>query len=107
MGGVKTRSVVVYTLLRLAFFLVPLGVMMMFPAFWGVWWLAVIFAGLIGFSLSIIFLQKPRAEIAAGLDKRQRVRTDKTAREIDEDIENAANEALSDEGPRQERSVDR
>lgn len=86
-----------YTLLRLVFFLVPLGVMMLFPAFRGLWWLAVIFAGVIGFALSILLLQKPRGELSEGIYERQRSRTTKTAREIDEEIENEANEAARGE----------
>lgn len=105
MGSVRSRSVVLYTLLRLAFFLVPLGIMMLFPAFWGMWWLAVLFAALIGLSLSIIFLQKPRSEMSEGLYERRR--TTKSAREIDEDVENEANARLTDETPREEDSVDR
>ncbi len=101
----KARSVITYTLLRLAFFLVPLGIMMLFPAFWNMWWLAILFAGLIGVSLSIIFLQKPRSEMSEGLYERRR--TTKSAREIDEDIENEANARLTDETPREEDSVDR
>jgi len=97
MGSVKSRSVVLYTLLRLAFFLVPLGIMMLFPAFWGMWWLAVLFAALIGLSLSIIFLQKPRGAVSEGIYERQKRRTKKTAREIDEDIEDQANRAAQDD----------
>jgi len=107
MRSVKSRSVVLFTLLRLAFFLVPLGIMMLFPAFWGMWWLAVLFAALIGLSLSIIFLQKPRGEMSEGIYNRQKRRTKVTEREIDEDIEDQANEALTDEGPGEEDSVDR
>ena len=93
----KTRTLVLYTLLRLAFFLVPLGVLMLLPIFHTLWWLAVIFAGLIGVALSIIFLQKPRAELSEGLYEKRQNRTTKTAREIDEDIENEANEAAQGE----------
>jgi len=110
---VKIRSVAAYTILRLAFFLVPLGVMLLFPAFRDLWWLAVIFATLIGLSLSIILLQKPRAEMSAGIyEKQQQRERAKTAREVDAEIEDAANEAAqrprsADEGPGQEGPVDR
>ncbi len=97
MGSVRSRSVVLYTLLRLAFFLVPLGIMMLFPAFWGMWWLAVLFAALIGLSLSIIFLQKPRGAVSEGIYESQKRRTKKSAREIDEDIEDQANQAAQDD----------
>jgi pilus assembly protein TadC len=61
MSGGKAWAV--YILLRLGFFLVPfavlvwLGTMMWFPI-----WLAAIFAALIGLSLSVLVLNKPRAE---------------------------------------------
>ncbi|MBP2437366.1 DUF4229 domain-containing protein [Microbacterium amylolyticum] len=95
----KIRSVVVYTILRLAFFLVPLGIMMLFPAFWGMWWLATLFAAMIGISLSIIFLRKPLGEVSEGIYERQQAKKrPKTPAEIDADIEDEANEgAQSDE----------
>jgi len=96
-GRVKIRSLLTYTILRLAFFLVPLGVMMLFPAFRNLWWLAVIFAGLIGIALSVIFLQKPRAQMSEDLYERKQQRTNKTDRELDEEIENEANEAAQGE----------
>ncbi|WP_156760668.1 DUF4229 domain-containing protein [Microbacterium karelineae] len=90
----KIRSLVVYSLLRLAFFLVPLGVMMLFPAFQDLWWLAVIFAALIGLSLSIVFLRKPLGEVSSGIHERQQAKNrPRTAREVDDEIEDAANEA--------------
>lgn len=109
----KIRSVAAYTILRLAFFLVPLGVMLLFPAFRDLWWLAVIFATLIGLSLSIILLQKPLAEMSESIyEKQQQRERAKTAREVDAEIEDAANEAAqrprsADEGPGQEGPVDR
>lgn len=93
----KIRSFLTYTILRLAFFLVPLGVMMLFPAFRNMWWLAVIFAALIGIALSVIFLQKPRAQMSEDLYERRKQRTTKTAREVDEEIENDANDAARGE----------
>ncbi|WP_111467085.1 DUF4229 domain-containing protein [Microbacterium suaedae] len=90
----KIRSLVVYSLLRLAFFLVPLGVMMLFPAFQELWWLAVIFAALIGLSLSIVFLRKPLGEVSSGIYERQHAKDQpRTARDVDAAIEDAANEA--------------
>lgn len=48
---------IVYTALRLLFFAVPFAVLYLL----GIWpWLSAIFAALIGFSLSIIFLSRPR-----------------------------------------------
>jgi len=94
---VKIRSLLTYTILRLAFFLAPLGVMMLFPQFRSLWWLAVIFAAFIGIALSVIFLQKPRAQMSAELYERRQARTTKTGRELDEEFENEANEAAQDE----------
>ena len=96
-GRVKIRSLLTYTILRLAFFLVPLGVMMLFPAFRPMWWLAVLFSAIIGIALSVIFLQKPRAQVSAGLYERSQRRTTKTPRELDEEFEDEANEAAQDE----------
>lgn len=108
----KIRSLLTYTILRLAFFLVPLGIMMLFPAFRNMWWLAVIFAGLIGIALSVILLQKPRAQLSEDLYERKQRRASKSAREIDEEIENDANESAqasgsAPEGPGEEKPVDR
>ncbi|QIM15739.1 DUF4229 domain-containing protein [Leucobacter insecticola] len=63
----------VYTALRLLFFAVPFAVLMLL----GIWpWLSAIFAGLIGVSLSIIFLSKPRAVASESIyDWRNRERT--------------------------------
>jgi hypothetical protein len=91
---VKTRSVVVYSVLRLLAFLVPLGIMMLFPIFREMYWLALIFATLIGLSLSIIFLRRPLDDVARGLAERRSARTVPTAAEKDADVEDAANAAL-------------
>lgn len=58
----RTRSIVVYSVLRLLAFLVPLGVMMLFPIMREYYWLSAIFAALIGLSLSVLFLNKPLAD---------------------------------------------
>ncbi|MTE23326.1 DUF4229 domain-containing protein [Microbacterium sp. ZXX196] len=101
----KIRSVLSYSLLRLAFFAVPLGVMLLFPVFWDLWWLAVIFATLIGLSLSIIFLGGKRAEVSAGLADRQARRQTPTAREADDELEDAANaEAMRESGSEDPRA---
>ncbi|MGI6878725.1 DUF4229 domain-containing protein [Microbacterium sp. gxy059] len=91
----KIRSVLVYTVLRLAFFVVPFALMMLLPAFHSLWWLAAIFAAVIGLSLSILFLRRPLADVSEGLQERSEKRKrPKTAREIDDEIENAANDAV-------------
>jgi hypothetical protein len=94
---VKTRSVVVYSVLRLLAFLVPLGIMMLFPIFRELFWLALLFAALIGLSLSIIFLRRPLDDVSEGLAERRSRRHDRTAAEKDADIEDAANAAVRHE----------
>lgn len=97
MGGVKLA---LYAIARIAFFVVPLGIMMLFPVFHGLWWLAVIFATLIGLSLSIIFLRKPLDDATAGLAAKREAHLERTRaeRERDEEdaIEDAANDAARD-----------
>jgi hypothetical protein len=85
---VKIRSLVVYSVLRLLAFLVPLGIMMIFPVFQELWWLAVIFAALIGLSLSILLLRRPLDDVSAGLYARGERK--KTAGELDAEAEDAA-----------------
>lgn len=87
MGGVKARSVLVYTVLRLLAFLVPFGIMMLFPFFREYYWLAAIFAALIGLSLSVLFLRRPLEQVSAGLAERRAALREDTS---DEDIEDAA-----------------
>lgn len=107
----KARSAVVYSVLRLLAFLVPFGILMLFPVFRELYWLAAIFAALIGLSLSLLFLRRPLTEVTTGLaERRTRVRDTRS----DEDVEDAAAgdqapaerwAASADERPHQERSV--
>lgn len=71
---------IVYTVLRLLFFAIPFALLFVL----GIWpWLAAVFAALIGVSLSIIFLSKPRATASESIyDWRTR---DRTADDIVED----------------------
>lgn len=55
----RLRSTLIYTVLRLAFFAIPFGLMMLLPIFQDFYWLAAIFAALIGLSLSLLFLRRP------------------------------------------------
>ena len=55
----KVRSALVYTVLRLLAFFVPFAILMLFPVFRELYWLAAIFAALIGLSLSLLFLRRP------------------------------------------------
>ena len=101
----------VFTVLRLLAFLVPFGVMMLFPVFRDLYWLAAIFAALIGLSLSLLFLRRPLTEVTTGLaERRASAKAAETA--SDEDVEDAAADATvapqgasADERPQQERAV--
>jgi len=99
---VKARSALLYTVLRLLAFLVPFGILMLFPVFRELYWLAAIFAALIGLSLSLLFLRRPLAEVTSGIADRRA----KSLAATDEDAEDAAADATSaDERPQQERPV--
>lgn len=92
-------SLLLYSVLRLAAFLVPFGLMMLLPAFQGLWWLAAIFAALIGLSISVLFLRRPLSDVSESLAAR-RATADrpKTERELEDELEDAANErALRDD----------
>lgn len=91
MDAVKLPPVLVYTVLRLLAFLVPFGLLMLLPVFQSMYWLAAIFAALIGLSLSILFLRRPLADASAQvLHRRDRA---KSATVSDEDIEDAVSDA--------------
>lgn len=91
----KARSALVYTVLRLLAFLVPFGVLMLFPVMREYYWLAAIFAALIGLSLSVLFLRKPLDDISAGLAER---RAAAKAAASDEAVEDsAADDAAADQ----------
>ena len=86
----KARSALFYTVMRLLAFLVPFAILMLFPVFRELYWLAAIFAALIGLSLSIIFLRRPLDDVTTGLAER-RARSRRAA--TDEDAEDAAADA--------------
>lgn len=86
----------IYTVLRLLFFAVPFAVL-----YWlGIWpWLSAIFAALIGVSLSIILLSKPRAVASESIyDWRTRERT------ADDIVEDDAVEAAESDSMRADGS---
>ncbi|HKT55362.1 MAG TPA: DUF4229 domain-containing protein [Microbacterium sp.] len=96
----RARSVILYSVLRLLAFLVPFGLLMLFPIFRQNGWLiglAAVFAALIGLSLSILFLTKPRAAVSEGIAERRAHRTKPTGAELDADVEDAANAAARGE----------
>jgi hypothetical protein len=91
---VKARSAIVYSVLRLLAFLVPFGILMLLPIMREYYWLAAIFAALIGLSLSVIFLRKPLEDVTADLAER---RTKARATVTDEQAEDAAADAAAPE----------
>ena len=108
----KARSAVVYSVLRLLAFLVPFGILMLFPIFRELYWLAAIFAALIGLSLSLLFLRRPLTEVTTGLAERRTRTRDTRSDEAVEDAAAAETEAAddrpaasADERPHQERPV--
>lgn len=97
-GEVKARSALVYSVLRLLAFLVPFGIFMLLPIFREYYWLAAIFAALIGLSLSMVFLRRPLDEVSTALAERRMAARDARS---DEEVEDAPVVApsTSDEGP--------
>ncbi|MCT9820762.1 DUF4229 domain-containing protein [Microbacterium sp. W1N] len=85
----RIRSTAVFTVLRLLAFLVPFGIMMLFPILREYYWLAAIFAALIGLSLSMLLLRRPREEMAGDLEERRAARTRRTVAEDDAAAEDA------------------
>ena len=83
----KARPALVYTVLRLLAFLVPFALLMLLPIMREYYWLAAIFAALIGLSLSLLFLRRPLDDISAGLAQR---RAEAKAAASDEAVEDAA-----------------
>ncbi|CAH0200075.1 MULTISPECIES: DUF4229 domain-containing protein [unclassified Microbacterium] len=71
----KLPPILVYSVLRLLAFLVPLAIMwFFFPILREYWWLTVIFAALIGASLSVLFLRKPLSGASADIYERREAR---------------------------------
>ncbi|WP_194396425.1 DUF4229 domain-containing protein [Microbacterium atlanticum] len=88
----KARSAIVYSVLRLLAFLVPFGILMLFPVMQTYYWLAAIFAALIGLSLSLLFLRKPLEDATSGFAAR---RAPERPEVSDEDAEDAAADAVA------------
>ncbi len=85
----KRAPLLVYTVLRLLAFLVPLAILwFFFPIFREFWWLAAIFAALIGTSISLLFLRGPLSGASTALHERRQNRI--TGRQADADAEDAA-----------------
>lgn len=88
----RARSALAYTVLRLLAFLVPFGILMIFPIFQEMPWLAAVFAALIGLSLSLLFLRRPLDAVTADLVER---RSQRRSRE-DTEAEDLAADAVRD-----------
>ncbi len=84
----KARPAIVYSVLRILAFLIPFGILMLFPIFRELYWLAAVFAALIGLSLSLLFLRRPLAEATADLGNRRAPR--RPAAEVDAEAEDSA-----------------
>lgn len=85
----KPAPLLVYTVLRLLAFLVPLALLwLFFPIFREFWWLAAVFAALIGMSISLLFLRRPLTDASARLHERRAGRT--SGREADAEAEDDA-----------------
>lgn len=68
----KLPPLLVYTVLRLLAFLVPLAIMwFFFPIFREFWWLAALFSALIGMSLSLLFLRDPLSQTSREIYERR------------------------------------
>ena len=80
-----------YSVLRILAFLVPFGIMMLFPLLREWYWLSAVFAALIGMSLSIIFLRRPLD--AATERMAARASKKRSGEEQDADAEDAALDA--------------
>ncbi|WP_193596845.1 DUF4229 domain-containing protein [Microbacterium sp. YJN-G] len=78
----KLPPLLIYTVLRLLAFLVPLAILwLFFPIFREFWWLAALFAALIGMSLSLLFLRSPLSQTSRRIYERRQNRN------VDEDAE--------------------
>ena len=80
----KIPPLLLYTVLRLLAFIVPLWILWMFPVFREYWWLAALFAALIGMSISLLFLRAPLSQASRQIYAK-RTRTNDTTDEDAED----------------------
>jgi hypothetical protein len=81
----RVPPVLVYTVLRLLAFLVPLGILLVLrieP------WIAAVLAAIIGMALSFVLLRSPREKVAEGIYERRH--GERTPDTTDEDVEDAA-----------------
>lgn len=96
----KLPPLLVYSVLRMLAFLVPLAVMwVFFPILRELWWLTAIFAALIGMSISILFLRRPLSGASSDLYERREARTTPGRQSVaaqDADAEDAALDDAAD-----------
>ncbi|MEZ3159249.1 DUF4229 domain-containing protein [Microbacterium sp. BWT-B31] len=84
----KARSAVVYSVLRLLAFLVPFAILMLFPIMREYYWLAAVFAALIGLSLSLLLLRRPLDEVTTGLaERRAREKRAPSDEQVEDDLD--------------------
>ena len=85
-----------YSLLRLAAFVVPFVIMWQFAIFREQPWLAAIFAALIGLSLSIIFLRKPLNAATAEMAARRKPASNVSDEDVEDDVVDATGTTSDD-----------
>lgn len=98
----KLPPLLVYSVLRLLAFLVPLAIMwLFFPIMRELWYFTVVFAALIGMSISIIFLRKPLSSASAEIyeQREARVGTRSSVAAQDANAEDAALDETPAETP--------
>lgn len=91
------RSALVFSVLRLAAFFVPFGLMMLIPVMRELYWLSALFAAFIGLALSMLFLRRPLDDLSADIAERRARRREAT----DEDVE----DAVADTGAHDDREA--
>ncbi len=91
----KLPPLLVYSVLRLLAFLVPLAVLLLFPIFREQWWLATLFAAIIGLSISVLFLRRPLSNASAQIHERREARSRGREGVSEEEFEDAATEAAT------------
>ncbi|GAA1699968.1 hypothetical protein GCM10009808_16900 [Microbacterium sediminicola] len=111
----NARSIWIYTALRILFFAVPFGILMLLPIGREFWWLSAIFAALIGLSLSVLLLGGRLNDVTTGMAERRVSRTRRPRGASDEDVEDDLAEASgaeelsadvsAQERPEQDRAV--
>lgn len=96
----RLGSILLFTLVRLAFFVVPLAVLLLIlPSGQTFRFIAAILAALIGVSLSLLFLDRLRTPVAGALRDSRAPREDGVTDDSDNDYENALLDAVEGQIP--------